>query len=476
MMLHRTLIIMVTCVAFVHAREPNVVFIITDNHGDWTLGCYGNKDIRTPHIDRLASGGVRFANAFANNAVCSPNRATMLTGLMPSQHGVHSFLGKGSPQVGAGAHCVIDEWSSLGEIFQQQGYRCGLVGKWHLGGNETPREGFNDHSVTMPMGSTSTFFDAEIIEGGVTRTEPIHLTQFWQREALRFLDRGDERPFFLYLAFNGPYGLGPAQEKDHERAPHWADYAQSPMTSFPRTAMHPWQFNNQDYLNNDTCIRRYAAELSTLDDAVGAVLAKLTAVGQAENTLIIFTGDNGWSGGHHGLWGMGDHTRPKCAFDPTMRVPMIWWQPGKVTPAVVSECVSHIDVFPSLLDHLGLHPSLPPTQRLTGHSYAKALHGEPLKGWDETIFYEFEDLRCLRTPQWKVVQRAHGPLNECYDLRTDPDEQHNLADHHPQPQLVERLDAHFTAMADARFDLWHGGRSLAPMLERPRGGQRGGEK
>src|SRR5436190_13237066 len=88
-------------------RPPNLVFILTDNHGPWTLGCYGNPDIRTPHIDSLAAEGIRFTHAFSSNAVCSPTRATFLTGLMPSQHGVHSFLGNGAPQTGPDAYCTI---------------------------------------------------------------------------------------------------------------------------------------------------------------------------------------------------------------------------------------------------------------------------------------------------------------------------------------------------------------------------------
>ena len=190
------------------ARPPNVVFILTDNQGEWSLGCYGNKDIRTPNIDRLAKEGVRFARCFANNPVCSPNRATLLTGLMPSQHGVHSYLGAGAPQVGPGAHCMISEWTTLGKVFKAQGYRCGMVGKWHLGGNEQPQEGFTDHWITMPAGSTSTFFDAPVIENGITRKEPMHLTLLWREHALKFLDESKDAPFFLYLAFNGPYGLG----------------------------------------------------------------------------------------------------------------------------------------------------------------------------------------------------------------------------------------------------------------------------
>ena len=461
----------ILCVATLAvAREPNVIFILTDNHGEWTLGCYGNPDIRTPNIDRLAKEGVRFAHCFANNPVCSPNRSTLLTGLMPSQHGVHSYLNAGPPQTGEGAHSVLGEFTTLGEVFKSRGYRCGMVGKWHLGGNESPQEGFTDHWITMPGGGTATFFNSPVIEDGRTRREPQHLTLLWRDHALRFLDESQGKPFFLYLPLNGPYGLGPAQEKDHERAPHWAYYVNAPMKSFPRTSMHPWQFNNKDYLNNETCMRRYAAELTTIDDVVGDLLAKLQGTGQLDNTLIVFAGDNGWSGGQHGLWGMGDHTRPKCAFDPTMTVPLIWWQPGKIKPGVVNEQVSHIDFFPSILSHLGMKADLTPQQKLPGHDYSAALRGEQLTNWDNTIYYEFEDLRCVRTTDAKLIERHHGPVNELYDLRRDPGEERNLvegaASEALRASLHTKLESFFATYAVPQFDLWKSGTSKAPLLEK----------
>ena len=109
--------------------RPNIVLIMTDNHGAWTLGCYGNPDIRTPNIDRLAAEGTLFTRAFASNPVCSPTRATFLTGLVPSQHGVHSFLSGGGLQVGPRARCTLDEFTSLPEVLCDAGYACGLVGE-----------------------------------------------------------------------------------------------------------------------------------------------------------------------------------------------------------------------------------------------------------------------------------------------------------------------------------------------------------
>ena len=189
------------------AKRPNVVLILTDNHGAWTLGCYGNHDIRTPNIDRLAEQGLRFPRAFSSNAVCSPTRATYLTGLMPSQHGVHCFLRANEGQIGDDAHCMIEEFRSLGEILAESGYTCGLSGKWHLGKNLEPQEGFTSW-ITMPHGATSEFYDAKVIEDGKIRTEPTYLTDLWTKRGVKFIEENKDRPFFLFLSYNGPYSLG----------------------------------------------------------------------------------------------------------------------------------------------------------------------------------------------------------------------------------------------------------------------------
>ncbi len=451
------------------SERPNIVVILTDNHGAWTLGCYGNSEIATPHIDRLAQEGTLLTRAFANNPVCSPTRASLLTGLMPSQHGVHCFLFNRRLQVGPEARCTLDQFRSLPEILRDAGYACGLVGKWHLGDNLHPQEGLDDYWITMPHGATTTFYGADIIENGKIRKEPEYLTDFWTKHAVKFI-RGQakgKQPFFLFLSYNGPYALGgllrhPGKNRHVER------YAQAPLASFPREPAHPWQYNNLDFLNNPTSIRRVACEVSGVDDGVGTVMRTLREEGLAENTIVLFLADQGWVGGHGGFFGMGDHTRPATARDGMMRIPMVWWHPGRITQQRSDLMVSGVDVMPTLLSYLGIADQMPETPHSPGRDFSPLLRGEDVGSWKSEVFYEFETLRCIRTDRWKLVRRFPNGPDELYDLQADPVEGTNLVDEPPaqavRRQLATRLDQFFETYADNRYDLWHGGGSQTRLL------------
>ncbi len=463
-------------------KLPNVIFILTDNHGAWTMGCYGNPDIQTPNVDRMAAEGTRFVNAFCNNAVCSPTRASYLTGLMPSQHGVHNFLHGGRLQTGEGEmRNTLEEFTSLPEILKKNGYACGLVGKWHLGNNLEPNEGLDDYWITMPHGGTSTFHGAQVIEDGKIRKEETYLTDFWTEHALRFIDqqaeaaKSGDRPFFLYLPYNGPYGLSRYQlESSGNR---WADfYADKEMPSFPRGVIHPWEFNNREYFGNPVSIRRYGEELSAIDDGVGAILDKLDALGLKEDTLVIFAADQGWAGGQQGLWGMGDHTRPVNAREYSMRIPMIFYQPGRVAAGETPEMfVSNVDVLPSVLGYLGLSDELPAEPKPPGRDFSEVLRkGEKAKGeWEDIVYYEYEPLRCVRTKQWKYIERFEDGYDEFYRIDEDPEETKNLLldaesmsdeERAALVELRERMVAFFDEHAVPKYDLWKGGESQSKTL------------
>ncbi len=445
--------------------KTNLVFILTDNQGAWTLGCYGNPEIRTPHIDRLAAEGMRFTRAFASNAVCSPTRATFLSGLIPSQHGVHCFLDP-KYMMGPQAYDTLAEFRTLPRILSENGYVCGLVGKWHLGANLTPHQGFTSW-ITMVHGHTAEFYDMPVIEDGKVRTEPGYATDLWSDRAVRFLRENRRRPFFLYLAYNGPYGLGPLLLNE-ARNRHRDEYAGKPLLSFHRDAMHPWLFNNKQYLNNPTSIRRVAAEISGVDDGVGRVMATLKELGLDQRTLVVYAADQGWMGGTNGLWGMGDHTRPIGAFDGMMQIPWLFRHPGSIRPNAKSDAlVSNYDFLPTVLNYLGLGDQLKDARpKSPGRDFSPILRGKHVD-WDNAVYYEMEFVRAIRTDRWKYVHRPEGPY-ELYDLKNDPHEKFNLYGQPDclaiQQDLKSRLDAFFDKTAERKYDLYRGGTSKATLL------------
>jgi arylsulfatase A-like enzyme len=446
----------------------NVILILTDNHSPWTLGCYGNTEILTPNIDRLAREGMLFERSFSSNPVCSPTRATLLTGLIPSQHGVHNYLSAGGAQVGPEAYNTIEEFRSLPEILSESGYVCGLSGKWHLGKNLYPQEGFT-YWVTKPHGHTDTFYDAEIIEDGKIRNEPEYLTDFWTDHGIRFIEQNKSQSFFLYLAYNGPYGLGNSLNNPSKNR-HMEYYAKENLESFPRNEIHPWLRTNREFVNNTDAMRRYAAEISGIDDGVGRIMDTLKRLGLDSNTLVIFTADQGLCGGHHGMWGMADHSRPLHTFNETLHTPLIWRFPKWIAGGERSDImVSNYDLFPTLLNFMGVENTVPSIPVLPGRDYSAALLGKKII-WENVVFYEYDNSRMIRTDEWKYTERfpKGASVDELYDLKNDPGEEKNLIHVLEWDEIKNRLQKElytfFRKYADPKYDLWKKGSSKANLL------------
>ncbi len=447
---------------------PNIVFILTDNQGAWHLGCYGNPDFQTPHIDQLAKEGIRFSQAFANNAVCSPTRATFLTGLTPSQHGVHRYLAQGGAQMGPDAYYTLEEFTTLPEILNRAGYVCGLSGKWHLGDNLHPQDGFT-FWTTKTHGHSTGFLNQEVIDDSKLRTETKHLSEYWTDRGIEFIEQSrrdfPNRPFFLFLAYNGPYSLSSAV-KEPVPSP-WSDpYVDHPLPSFPRPdRVHPWQRNQHELIGDVQVGRNLAGQVTAVDAGVGRILDTLEKLDLEEDTLVIYTADQGAVAGHAGFWGMGDHSNPMHGRDGTMHIPMIFRWPGKI-PAnrVENHLVTNYDFMPSVLSFLNRPmPRHSPTPS-PGRDFSPTLRGETLTDWEDVVFYEFENVRHIRTRNWKYVERlGQAPEIELFDLRADPDELVNLAQHPAhgatQKQLRDRLHDWFAQYADPKWDLWKGGKS-----------------
>ena len=440
------------------ATRTNILFILTDNHGAWTLGCYGNKEIRTPNIDKLAAEGMLFTRAYCNNSVCSPSRATFLTGLLPSQHGVNAYIPDGA-QIGPKAYCTIKEFRTLPKILSESGYVCGLSGKWHLGDNLHPQEGFT-YWFTKKGGHTTTFYNDDMIWQGKLYKEPKYTTEAITDHAVEFLEQNKSKPFFLYLAYNGPYGLGNVVKEEH-RNRHTSYYVDKEMTSFPRSAVNPWLHANRFAVNNQKSMRSYAAAVSGVDDGVGRVMGKLKELGLDKNTLVVFAADQGLNAGHGGYWGMGDHSRPINTQEATVRIPLIFRQPGTIPEGKTSDLmVENHDFLPTVLDYLGLGDKTPNSPKLPGKTFSAVLHGGETR-WENVIYHEFENTRMIRTPKWKLTMRyPYGP-DELYDMENDPDEKTNLihVEGHAEvrKELKAKLQTFFRTYADPKWDRWNGG-------------------
>ncbi|HBE40639.1 MAG TPA: sulfatase [Bacteroidales bacterium] len=444
---------------------PNIIFILTDNQGAWSLGCYGNTDILTPNIDRLASEGIRFTRALSSNPVSSPTRATFLTGLIPSQHGVHSYIDNKN-MIGPEAYRMIDEFNSLGEILRDAGYVCGLSGKWHLGDHLNVQEGFS-YWVTKPGGHTLEFYDQDVIEDGRLRKEPGYTTDLWTQKGIEFIRQNKENPFFLFLAYNGPYALGDLM-LNPPRNRHAGYYKDMHFSCFPTDKMHPWQFHNKPFHNKQVAMERLAAETSGVDDGVGEIMSELKTLGLDDNTVIIYSADQGYIGGHNGMWGMGDHFRPIGAHELMMNIPLIFRHNYKIKAGITSDIfISNYDFLPTLLNYLGLGDKIPRKPELPGRDFSPLLSGQKLN-WKNEVFYEMENTRVIRTDEWKYVARfPDGPF-ELYNMKLDPQERFNL---YGQPgtesilaDLVIRLNNFFNKYADPQYNIWKGGRSKARRL------------
>ncbi len=465
--------------------RPNVVLIIADNQPARLLGIYGNREIATPNIDTLARSGVFFRNAFAASGVCSPTRASLLTGLMPSQTGVHVAL-PGQPEMTGWS--AIEEFRNLPQTLADAGYVTGLVGKYHLGRHERPQLGFS-WWVTFPAGHTTTFYDQEVIDNGRRYRVEEHLTDYWTGKAIEFIEgrRDAEEPFFLYMSYNGPYMLPPTVLLP-PRNRHAERYRNSP-PSMPHEPIHPyleewargrgptdqmldegttaWRAINA--INNPVAMINTAAETTMVDDGVGRLLTALEENGLRDNTLVIYTSDQGARYGHGGLWGNTSWSFPFTVHGVNMEVPLVFSQPGRVAAGQVrEEFINQVDMFPTLLDYLGLGRLN--IQDSPGKSFAAFLGGKELE-WDDAAFFEFVTVRVLRTKRWKYMKRFDtGEPDTLFDLIRDPDEKHNLADDPTHAEVIAELDRRlskfFAQYSAPEYDLWNGGSAKAILLDK----------
>jgi choline-sulfatase len=429
-------------------QRPNILVIMADDLGAWMLGCYGNKEIRTPNIDNLARGGLRFTNAFCTTPICSPSRATFFTGRTPSQHGIHDFLDaapiENPPQGQKEAPASFASEVMISDLLARAGYNCGYVGKWHMGNDRRPSRGYK-YTYTM-LGGSGPYNDPEMSLDGEIIKEKGYLADLMTQRACEFLDRqSPTAPFFLtvgYLNPHTPYSGHPQKYYDM--------YANTPFETVGWERPAPNALREKQMLSDIVGnLRKCAASVTALDDQIPVLTRKLQERKLWDNTLIVFTGDNGYLLGRHGLWSKGLASDPPNMYEEVVKVPFILSWPGKIpTAEIAPELISFYDVLPTLCEAAAVAP--PTNRNLTGRSFLPIAKRDPLpknaQSWRNLVFAQLRNTWMARDARYKLVQRngGQGP-NELFDIVNDPGEKANRYDdprfNNVRMRLMKELEA-----------------------------------
>ena len=452
----------------------NIVFILSDDHRyDFMSFMKGAPAfLETPNMDRMARQGAHLANAFVSTSLCSPSRASILTG----QYMHH--------------HRIVDNQrpEPEGTVFfpqylQKAGYQTAFVGKWHMGhDHDNPRPGF-DHWVSFK--GQGTYFDPALNINNKRRTFKGYTTDILTNQALSWLKNGRDadRPFFLYLSFKAVhYPFQPAKrhqiryedtkverpetmantERNYQTQPHWVRERRYSIHGIDH--METGQYDNDPVPSFDELYESYCETVHGLDENVGRLLNYLDASGLSKTTLVVYMGDNGFALGEHGFYDKRD------AFEESIRVPMLAYAPGFIKPGTkVTQMVQNIDIAPTLLAMAGVQP--PRSAEMDGKSFLPLLQGQSIR-WRDHILYEYywewnfpatPTVFAIRTDRYKYIF-YHGVWDHdgFYDLQTDPHERHNLIN---VPAYSEQIEA----MKKQLFDELEAGGGLDVPVKRPLG-------
>jgi N-acetylglucosamine-6-sulfatase len=400
--------------------RPNFIFILTDDQRWDALGCAGHPFFKSPNLDRLAREGVRFKNAFVTTSLCSPSRATFLTGLYAHRHGVMNNF---TPWTG--------EHLTFLERLARIGYDCAFIGKWHMPGKGLPRlQGVDPFISFTAVAGQGKYFDCPLIINGKEVKTSGYITDQLTGYALDFLKQPRRNPFCLYLAHKAAHSpMSPAPR-------HQGLYREATVTLPPELKFkgHEAHYNLMHLLvmgKNTPAgwsrqIQDYYATLQAVDEGVGRILDYLDQAGLAENTAIFFAGDNGFFWGEHGL------IDKRYAYEESLRIPLLARFPAGIEKPgrEIPELALNLDLAPSLLDLAGVE--IP--AEMQGLSWKPLLRGERTD-WRQSFLYEyFKDwpfpvppMLAVRTPEWKFIHYLEAkPEDELFHLAEDPKEMTNL--------------------------------------------------
>lgn len=423
-------------------RLPNVILIVADDLGSAELGCYGQKRIRTPNVDKLAAGGMKFTHFYAGNAVCAPSRCALMTG----KHMGHTTIRDNRETKPEGQWPIRAEDVTVAELLKAKGYATGAMGKWGLGMWDTTGSplkhgfdhffGYNCQAHAHTHYPTYLYRDGKRFElPGNNGTAGTSYTQdLFEAEALAFLDANKARPFFLFLPFTVPHVAVqvPEDSLDEYKGKLGPDPAYDGKKGY---RVHPAPHAG------------YAAMVTRMDRSVGRIVDKVKALGLEKDTLIVFTSDNGPT---HNVGGA-DSTFFKSAgdlrglkgslYEGGIRVPFIAYWPGRIQPGAASDLRLYFpDLLPTLCDLTGARAP----GDVDGLTFLPTLLGKPGQKQHEFLYWEFPSYggqQAVIEGQWKAVRQnlARGVVKtELYDLGADPFEATDVAAKHPD--VVARLE------------------------------------
>jgi arylsulfatase A len=423
-----------------NARKPNVVFILADDLGWSELGCYGNSFNETPNLDHLAKQGIIFTDAYAAAPVCSPYRAALMSGQYPARIGVTDYL-----RPTTNWH-LPDEMDTLAEIFKHAGYATGMAGKWHLSGYDKDgvksgpgKHGFDEVMISEQkgIGAGSYFHPYNSVS---QKIKPIsgtkeYLTERLNYEAVEFIKRNRKTPFFLYLSHYAVHTALASKKKDLEY------FSKKEGSTNPLTR-GSFRGNPTEQKGNP----QIASMLRTIDDGLGMIMKSLDELGLAENTIVIFTSDNG---GEHWVTDNAPLRAGKsCLYEGGIREPLIIKWPGVTKPG--STCATptaNVDFYPTFADVIDIKS---PSHVLDGLSIVPLLEGK--KNSDRPLYWHYplqkphflggKSSGAIRSGDWKLIERFDNQTLELYNLASDIGEKKNLADQ--QPERVKHLHRQLT--------------------------------
>lgn len=445
---------------------PNVIVVVVDDLRYDEFGAGGHPYLETPHIDRLAAEGATFANAFHAVPLCSPNRASILTGQYPSRHGIIDNVARNR---------LSHRLNTFPIALQEAGYETGFLGKWHMGNDPTPRPGFDYWAGIPGQGRT---VNPELYENGQLREVEGYITDILTDRAVGFIEKEREKPFFLYIGHKAvhpdtkqfddgsvnadepreyvpaPRHLGTYEGRAYPRSPSavrsTAALGGKPALQRSLTYRESPEIVDEfgpmlDLGTAESTVQRRAEMVRSVDDGLGRMMSALEAQGELDNTLIVFTSDNGFFFGEHWL----SHER-RLPYEESIRMPILVRYPAMVTPGTtVPDLAVSIDIAPTVLDFAGAHIG----DHLQGRSMAPALADSDRQPREAVLveFYTYEnprpwlmdmDYKAVRTDRYKLIHWIQYPNErELYDLANDPYEMENLVNDPAHAEVLSALEA-----------------------------------